>query len=184
MENTKILEDWFAENRPFIDNWTTAALQQFWNDASVRVPHTETERANGLQVWLERFQLKMRSEFEAGFRHQFASLSSLLAEDYIAGVFDQNVWPQIKPDVQRHAMHGFAAAWRTGHFGDATTVGTPQLRGQLWYVPLGIRGYGENLGEIVLTQDGDVLAEKTTSRKQLLEAARGTTIQAVAAAAR
>ena len=184
MSSTKIVEDWITENRPFIDRWTTTALQGFWNDTSVRVPRTLSERANGLAIWLEGFRLKMRSEFEMGFRHEFPSMSDRLPKNYVAEVFDQNVWPQIKADVQRYAMHGFAAAWVTGHLGDATTLGVPEQRGNYWHVSLGIRNYGDRLGEVVLTQDGDVLQDLTTSRKQLLEAARGTTVQAVAATAR
>ena len=184
MDNKVIADDWIAENRVFIQNWTTTALQQFWNDTSVHVPRAEAERANGLQIWLERFRLKMRSEFDVSFRHQFLSMSRLLPENYIAEVFDQNVWPRIKPDVQQYAMHGFAAEWVTGHLGDATTLGTPEQSGGYWHVPLGIRGYEGEFGEIILTQEGAVLQDRTTSRKQLLEAARGTTVRAVAATAR
>ena len=184
MDNTKIANDWITENRVFIENWRTTALKRFWDDTSVHIPRAESERANGLQVWLEQFRLRMRSEFEVGFRHQFPSMSDRLPEDYIAEVFDHNVWPKIKPDVQRYAMHGFAAAWRTGHFGDATTLGVPEQIGSYWYVPISIRGYEGEFGKIVLTQEGDVLQDKTTSRKQLLEAARGTAFRAVAATAR
>ena len=172
MNNKTIVEEWIAENRIFIDNWTTTALQQFWNDTSVRVPRTLSERADGLAVWLEGFRLKMRSEFEKGFRHQFASMSNHLPPSYVAEVFDQNVWPEIKPDVHRYAMYGFAAAWAGRYLGDATTIGAPVWDGQLWHVPLGIKGHGDNLGQIVLDADGEVIAEQTTTRISLLEAIR------------
>lgn len=170
MDNTKIVSDWIAENRFFIDNWTTTALQQFWNDTSVRVPRTLSERANGLAIWLEGFRLKMRSEFELGFRHQFSSMANRLPENYIAEVFDYNVWPKIKLDVQQYAMYGFAAAWIGRHLGDATTIGAPVWDGQLWRIPVGIKGYGDNLGQITLDADGEVVAELTATRINLLEA--------------
>ena len=172
MDKTKVVNDWIADNRIFIDNWTTTALQRFWNDTSVRVPRTLSERADGLAVWLEGFRLKMRLEFEVGFRHQFPSMSNRLPENYIAGVFDQNVWPEIKPDVQRYAMYGFAAAWVGRHLGDATTIGVPVWNGRYWHVPLGLEGYGDDLGQITLDPDGEVLAELTTTRTGLLGAIR------------
>ncbi len=184
MGNKEIAESWIAENRLFVDDWTAAALEGFWNDTSVRVPRTVEERRDGLKVWLEHFSLKMRVSFEQEFQSRFGSLSALLPETYIADVFDQNVWPQIRPDIQQYAIHGLAAAWVTGNMGDATTMNRPEQKNNRWHVPIGIRGYGDKLGEIVLTQDGDVLENMTTSRKQLLEAARGVQSHSVATAAR
>ena len=172
MNNTKIVEDWIAENHIFVNNWTTTALQRFWNDHSIRVPRTLSERANGLAVWLEGFRLKMRSEFEMGFHHEFSSMSARLPENSSTEVFDQNVWPRIKPSIQCYAMYGLAAAWVGRHLGDATTISVPIWEGQLWHVSLGIKGYGDNQGLITLDADGEVIAELTTTRTSLLEAIR------------
>lgn len=184
MDNAEISAAWVAENRPEIDRWISEAMRRFLEDASVRLPRTEAERRNGMEAWLERQRLQLGASLQEAFLHQFPSLVQSLSLSFITSVFDELVWPQVKPEVQRYAIFGFASAWIGRHMGDATTVGTPKRDGRQWCVPLGVSGHGSDLGQIVLNLDGEVIPELTTTRRDLLEAIRETSLPPVAAATR
>lgn len=184
MDNAEIVAAWVAENRPLIDGWISEASRRFWEDASVRVPRTEAERRNGMEAWLEQRRLRLGAALQDEFPHLFPSLAQTLPASFITSVFDELVWPKVKPEIQRYAMSGFAAAWIGRHMGDATILGTPERDGQHWCVPLGVSGYGDDLGQIVLNLDGEVIPELTTTRRDLLEATREPSLPPVAAAAR
>ncbi len=169
MDNAEIVAAWIAENRPVIDRWISEAVRHFWEDASIRVPRTEAERRNGMEAWLEQRRLKLGARLQEEFPHQFPSLAQNLSPSFITSVFDELVWPKVKPEIQRYAIFGFAAAWIGRHMGDATTLGTPKRDGEQWCVPIGVRGHGDDLGQIVLTLDGEVILEMTTTRSDLLE---------------
>ncbi len=154
-----------------IAEWVRAASRLFWDDATVRMPRTEAARRNALEGWLAEQQAKLRANFE----HAHPSAAAL---------FDPLIWPEVEPEVRRYAIFGFAAAWVGRHLGDATTIGTPTLGSYQWRVPLGVNGYRDDLGQIVLTLDGDVIAELTTTRSELLEAIREPSFSVFTAAAR
>jgi len=184
MNNAEIVSAWIAENRPEIDRWISEAMRRFLEDASVRLPRTEAARRNGMESWLEQRRLKLDASLQEAFPHQFPSLAQNLSPSLITRVFDELVWPQVKPEVQSYAIFGFASAWVGRHMGDATTVGTPRCDGWRWYVPIGVSGHGSDLGRIVLNLDGEVIPELTTTRRDLLEAIREPSLPPVAAAAR
>ena len=129
VENPEIVADWAAENRAVINRWVEKALKRFWEDASVRGPRAESERRNGLEVWLEQQRLKLSAGLQEEFPQEFSPLASGLPPAYITRVFDELVWPEVKPEVQRYAIFGFCAAWIGRHMGDATTLGTPKCDG-------------------------------------------------------
>lgn len=65
MENSEIVAEWIAENRPLIDLWISEATRLFWKNSSVRVPRTEAERRNGMEGWLEKQRLKLGADLQA-----------------------------------------------------------------------------------------------------------------------
>ncbi len=184
MDNAAIVTQWVAEDRTTLDQWIRMASEAFWADTSVRVPRSKSERQNGLSLWLEHCRLKLGVVLQDEFERHFPSLAQKLSASAILDIFNDHVWPKVMPEVQRYALRGLASAWVTENMGDATTLGQPNLDGELWHIPLGIRGIGDHLGRIVLTLNGDIVPHLTTSRKQLLEAARGSTLSTPAAAAR
>lgn len=90
----------------------------------------------------------------------------------------------MKQEVQRYAIFGAVAAWIGRYMGDATTIGVPERHGEQWRVPIGVRGYGDNLGQIVLNAEGEVVPGLTTSRSEILEAIREPALPSLTAAAR
>lgn len=184
MGSSEIVTTWVAENRGVFNQWIGEATRLFWEDASVRLPRTEAERQNGMEAWLEQRRLKLGAALQEEFPRQFPSLAQHLSSSFITSVFDGLVWPEVKPEIQRYAISGFAAAWVGRHMGDATTLGTPKRDGQQWCVPIGVRGYSNDLGQIVLNLDGEVIPEVTTTRSDLLEALREPSLLSLATAAR
>lgn len=184
MDDAEIVAAWIAENRSVIDRWISEAVRHFWEDPSVRMPRTEAERRNEMKSWLEQRRLKLDADLQEEFPQQFPSLAQSLSPSFLTSVFDELVWPQVKPEIQRYAIFGLAAGWIGRHMGDATTLGTPNRDGQQWRVPIGVRGYGDDLGQIVLNRDGEVIPEMTTTRGELLEGIREPSIPSLSAAAR
>lgn len=62
-----------------------------------------------------------------------------------------------------------AIAWGRKNIGDAGLYGQPQSDGCFWRVALGVAGYGENMGQIMLDMDGNIVPEQTTTREELLK---------------
>lgn len=184
MGNSEIAGTWVAENRVVFDQWIGEATRLFWEDASVRLPRTEAERRNGMERWLEQRRLKLGAALQEEFPHRFPSLAQHLSPSFITSVFNELVWPEVKPEVQRYAIFGFAAAWVGRHMGDATTLSTPRRDGQQWCVPIGVKGYGDDLGRIMLNLDGEIIPELTTTHGDLLEAIREPSTRTLTTAAR
>lgn len=184
MSDHEIVSAWIEENRVPLRQWTNEAVRIFSEDASVRLPRTESERRNGMEEWLEQRRIKLAAALHEEFPRYFPSQVPHLLPSFVTSVFDELVWPQVKPEVQRYAIFGFAAAWVGRYMGDATTIGTPRRDGQQWCVPIGVKGYGDDLGQVMLNLDGEIIPEVTTTHGDLLEAIREPSIQTLTAATR
>jgi len=71
-------------------------------------------------------------------------------------------------DAQTVETSALRYIWRK--LGDAVGVAPPVWNGNGWTVPLWVKGRQGTFGELVLSPAGEVLAERSTSKQQLLAA--------------
>jgi hypothetical protein len=170
-DHIEILTKWAAENQPAIGRCIQSAMEALTDDASIRPPRTEAERRNSFAVWLAGCRNRIGPAIEAELWRQFPVLIEKLGDP--EAIMEQIVWPQVEEDLRRWAIRAQAAAWVSRHMGDLTTIGRPERVDIHWRVPLGIEGYGDNLGQVVLDTDGTVIPELTTTRDEMLEKISG-----------
>jgi hypothetical protein len=65
----------------------------------------------------------------------------------------------------RHAA--IRHAWR--RLGDAVGTGEPAWNGEVWTVPLWVKGHQGVFGQLVFSPEGEVLPDRSTTKEQLLE---------------
>jgi hypothetical protein len=71
------------------------------------------------------------------------------------------------PDAATIAALAKHYAWRS--LGDALGIGEPQWDGEVWRAPVFARGVDEAIGHLTLSAEGQVLAERSSDKKELLE---------------
>lgn len=145
-------------------------------DTSRRVPRAEADRANAFERWLDRYQRRLDPVIEAEARQEFPDLFGQEERTVEAtALLHDRIWPGVADFLREYAVRGQAAAWVGRHMGDATTIGWPERIGDRWRVALGVMGYGEDLGQVILDSDGNILPDETTTREQVLEVIGGRT---------
>ena len=147
------------------------ALEAVKRDYSLRPPRSDEDRANGFADWLTRQRQKqepmMREAVSATFADD-APLDEATTQRYI----ECCVWPEVEEWLEDYALGYYAGAWVRGHYGDAIYTSPSERFGALWRVPLGVNGYGKNMGQIVLDNEGNVIEDLTTTRLEILEKLR------------
>lgn len=87
----------------------------------------------------------------------------------------EKVLSQVLPELRAFALGRIALRWGAGKYPNFVVIGRPQYRADenQWRVPLEYARIQKHIGEIVLDDEGNVLAEATTTRQQAREGWRG-----------
>lgn len=154
-----------------------AAVAAIVNEVGLQVPRSEAERRNAFADWLAEQHDRLRPLLQAEWQKAFPELAD-------ADALGECLWSDVANWLRVYALRGQAAKWISHNMGNATTLGLPQRTETGWRIPIGVSGYGEELGQIVLDADGNVLLEQTTTHQHILEQIRGRKFSAPATTAR
>jgi hypothetical protein len=72
------------------------------------------------------------------------------------------------PDALAIRNAALRYVWR--RLGDAVGVEEPYWDGEFWNVPLVVRGHAGSPGRLLLTEQGEISAERSTTKAEILEA--------------
>jgi hypothetical protein len=149
-------------------------VQAFDDEASIRVPRGEDLRRNEFALWLSGLREMLRAALTAAVAQELvgtppgSEIRTRLAE---------RVWAAAAEEFRQWAVRGMAAGWTSRNLVIGSLLGVPERIAGGWRVPLGVPGYGPDLGQVTLDEDGNVLNELTTSRdelRRLIDASAGT----------
>ena len=174
-----------AAHRAAVQRAVEIALEVVKRDRPLNFPRSAGDRANGFAAWLEWIEEKrakhepiMRAAIAEAFADA-APLDEMAAQKYV----DCCVWPAVEFWLHDIAIRYYAGAWARTHYGDAIGTYPMEPNGELWRVPLGIRGYADLLGQIMLDHKGNVIENLTTTRQEIQEILRDRKLSPAAAAA-
>lgn len=173
---------WASEYPEEIERCIAIALSVVPSDTALRVPRTEEERQNAFAVWLANWRTHYEPRVRAALEQEFPAFAEALAPAQFDRLFEERIWPKVEDQLRSYAILYQAGAWVRQSMGDATTLGQPVHEAGRWRVPLGVARYGENLGQVVLDENGTVFPELTSTRQQILETIRDPTVSPVKAA--
>jgi hypothetical protein len=160
------------------------ALTVVPSDTALRVLRAEEERQNGFAAWLAKWRAHYEPRIRAALEQEFPAFVKALAPAQFDRLFEEQIWPKVEEQLRSYAILYQAGAWVRQSIGDAITFGRPLHEEGRWRVPLGVARYGENLGQVVLDENGTVFPELTSTRQQILEKISDSTIPTTKAATR
>jgi hypothetical protein len=185
MDHAGAVSEWLARNRDEVDRVVQEAIDSLEQDTPLRVPRSEADRRNDFALWLSRYHERLVPRITDEIQQRLsARVSTPVPAEVLQKVVDDQVWPEVERFLRWYAIRGQAAGWVTRHMGDATTIGAPEPHPAGWRVPLGVAGYGDDLGQVVLDRDGNIVASLTSTANELREAMGGCARSAPATAAR
>lgn len=77
---------------------------------------------------------------------------------------------EVRPLPSPEELRNKALHYAARRLGDAVFPGEPIWTGDGWRLPLRVRHHEGTFGQILLSREGEVVEERTTSRKELVEA--------------
>ncbi|HZO91312.1 MAG TPA: hypothetical protein VFB38_23515 [Chthonomonadaceae bacterium] len=152
-------------------------------DASFRVPHTEAERQNAFADWLAAYRSKLAPVIQAALQSELPSPFERQNSGVFQDTIENRIWPEVAQRLRSYAVRYQAGAWVRQHLGDAVTLGIPKIRGERWYVPLGVASNSAHLGQVVLDANGMVLSDLTSTCEQIREKLHGRKLSSITTAA-
>lgn len=148
-----------------VDQLLPAALQLVESDTVLRVPRTDEECRDRFAEWLSTHRARLAPTIRQLIDR------AVPAQGHDAAAVEEAVWSRLSPVLLDFAVRGRAVQWVSRHLGDATTIGWSERTEEGWRIPLGVRGHGENLGQMVLDPDGRVVEALTSTRSCVRDAA-------------
>ncbi len=156
------------ETKASLQRCADFAVETLHNDTTLRVPRSIEQRENGFTTWRNEWRDRLGTAIQEEFFRQFPGITRNLSPDSIKNIVIKSVWPQVEAELMTFALEGLARTWVRRHMGDATTIGRPRLETDHWVVPIGIKGYADDLGQVTLDSNGNVIEAASSSRNDML----------------
>ena len=150
------------------------AVNAVYQDRPFTIPQSQEERANGFTAWIAQKRQRLEPKMRAALAEAFADVAPLdetTAQKYL----ECCVWPEVEFWLQDFAIRYHAGIWKQKHYGDGTYMMPIERFGDYWRIPIGVNGYGRNLGQIIVDNEGNVIEKLTTTRQEILEQLHGRT---------
>ncbi len=140
-DTIRLLREWLEsdEIRVKLQAVSDRAMKRLSNDAEIRVPRSEQERANGFSVWLSGHRTRYVEFLHREFELEFPGIAKYFNDplglwDYVV----EGIWEEISNELLRYAVRGLAFRRMATKFRDGFVPGEPALLDseRLWEVPV------------------------------------------------
>jgi hypothetical protein len=161
-------ESWVAEHPDHVTAFLEEAKDLVFRSREISAPRSDAEVRNGFAEWLSRARSVLAPALSELWRREPAR------PEAIWEVVEIDAWPILSDHLLRfRAVKPVAARWALTRIGDAIILGVPERRSSSWHVPLGLRSAEGFVGRIVVSDDGTVDEQRTTTRQQLIDLTHG-----------
>ena len=181
---TTLVDIWIQDHRSGIERCIERAIVRIEADHTFRLPRSITERQNAFEEWIGAYRLRLAPAIDEEWHREFPGIARKQSPNFIATLVGELVWPRVESYLRAKAIRALATGWALDHLGDAVWLDDPRFQANKWTVPVRIRGHDETVGVIVLDATGEVISEKSITKKALLGIARDRKLSAVSTASR
>lgn len=121
--------------------------------------------------WFNEYEDRFLEISQDAFRAEMPDLFARRQTD-IRQFLIENLWPLVKPELVKYAIHHIATQLVARRYSDATVVMQPEPCESGWRLALRIHNQDRELGQVVLDMEGNVIEDQTTTREAFREALR------------